>query len=99
METLLQIGDTVKIRDDIKTCTDYKMRLSGGTNSWLEDHMIQPGKFVTVVGIQHGQYLVNSEDAKTKADREKEEFWSYTDNMFDQELIDFLYIEYRKNNK
>jgi hypothetical protein len=98
MKTLLQIGDVVKIREDIQPGVQYKMRLGGHTNSWVGE-MAKPGSYVTIVGFKHGQYVINSENIENFSNKICEEFWNYTDDMFDQDIIDYLYIEHVKNNK
>ena len=93
MKALLQIGD------DIESNVQYKMRLNDASNSWLKEYMLQPGEYATIVKYQHEQYIVHSEHSISDDEKFNDEFWSYTDDMFDQDLIDYLHLEYIKNNK
>ena len=89
MKTLLQVGDQVKIRKDIKRKTNYKMLINEDTEieTWLgPDEMMKPGEIVTIAEIKNGKYKLVEEN-----------FFCYTDEMFDPELIEFLYEEYLLN--
>jgi hypothetical protein len=90
METLLKPGDKITIREDIKEAYLYKMFIDDGNetkhNVWIPD-MAKSNEQVTIKGMQHGQYLI-----------EEDNFFSYTDEMFDPDLMQFLYEEYLLNN-
>lgn len=92
MNTLLKPGDMIRIRDDIKTGTLYKMLNDDSTgNSWLDEDMLPAGTLVKIVDISSNQYIVHSIDkvAKSFSDMD-DEFWLYTDEMFDPEMIKLL---------
>ncbi len=82
MKTLLQPGDKVAIRSDIREDIPYSMKLTNTDNVYTKN-MAAPGDIVTIEGYRHGQYYVQEDD-----------FWNYTDEMFDPDLIEFLYQEY-----
>lgn len=87
-QTLLQVGDKVRIREDIRENVHYEMKTYNYNNCYLYGKMINPGKLVTIKDIgRYGYRLV------------EEDFFTYTDEMFDPELIEFLYEEYLENNK
>ena len=87
-QTLLQVGDKVRIREDIRENVHYEMKTYNYSNCYLYGKMINPGKLVTIKDIgRYGYRLV------------EEDFFTYTDEMFDPELIEFLYEEYLENNK
>ena len=90
METLLQPGDKIRIRSDIKEQTRYLMKIGNkGDMFVLNSHMIdtvKPGQMVTIKRIRHGKYVL-----------EEEEFFNYTDEMFEPDVIEFLYEEYLNN--
>lgn len=85
MKALLQPGDKITIRSDIKEGKKYKMKLGEESNTYVE-LMASPGEIVTIGGYRHNQYYVLEDD-----------FWNYTDDMFDPELINYLYEEYLNN--
>ena len=85
MKALLQPGDKIAIRSDIKDGQSYKMRLGEESNTYV-GYMASPGEVVTIGGYRHNQYYVEEDD-----------FWNYTDEMFDPELISYLYEEYLNN--
>ena len=87
-QTLLQVGDKVRIREDIKDGAYYKMKTYNYNNCYIYGKMVNPGELVTVKYTgEYGYHLV------------EEDFFTYTDEMFDSELIEFLYEEYLENNK
>ena len=86
-QTLLQVGDKVRIREDIKDGEYYEMKTYTYNNCYLYGKMAKPGKLVTIKQNNAGYRLV------------EEDFFTYTDEMFDPELIEFLYEEYLENNK
>ena len=86
-ETLLQVGDKVRIRKDISDQNYYKMKTYDYSNCYLEGKMAKPGELVTIASINRGYRLI------------EEDFFTYTDEMFDTELIDYLYEEYLEDNK
>ena len=87
-QTLLQVGDKVRIREDIRENVYYEMKTYNYSNCYLYDKMAEPGSLVTIKDIgKYGYRLV------------EEDFFTYTDEMFDPELIEFLYEEYLENNK
>ena len=87
-QTLLQVGDKVRIREDISEYKHYEMKTYSYSNCYLSGKMANPGKLVTIKYIgKYGYRLV------------EEDFFTYTDEMFDPELIEFLYKEYLENNK
>ena len=92
METLLKPGDMIRIRDDIKTSTPYKMLNDDSTrNSWLDEDMLPAGTLVKIVDISSNQYIVHSIDKVAKSfSNMDDEFWLYTDEMFDPEMIKLL---------
>lgn len=92
METLLKPGDMIRIRDDIKTCTPYKMLNDDSIrNSWLDEDMLPAGTLVEIVDIFDNQYIVHSIDKVAKSySSMDDEFWLYTDEMFDPEMIRLL---------
>ena len=86
-QTLLQVGDKVRIREDIKENVYYEMKTYNYNNCYLYGKMINSGELVTIKDIgKYGYRLV------------EEDFFTYTDEMFDPELIEFLYEEYLENN-
>lgn len=86
-QTLLQVGDKVRIREDIKEDVYYSMKTYNYNNCYIYGKMAEPGKLVTIKQSNAGYRL------------EEEDFFTYTDEMFDTELIDYLYEEYLENNK
>ena len=86
-KTLLQVGDKVRIREDIRENVYYKMKTYDYNNCYIYGKMAEPGKLVTIRQSNAGYRL------------EEEGFFTYTDEMFDTELIDYLYEEYLENNK
>lgn len=101
MATLLKPGDMIRIRDDIGEGITYKMYndFSIG-NGWIEEDMISPGTLVEIKDISNGQYIVQSIEPKRKSSNflESEDFWLYTDEMFDPNLLEILMIERIKRN-
>lgn len=87
-QTLLQVGDKVRIREDIRENIYYGMKTYNYNNCYLYGKMAKPGSFVTIKKTQETGYRLVEED-----------FFTYTDDMFDPELIEFLYEEYLENNK
>ena len=91
MDTLLKPGDMIRIRDDIKIDTSYKMLNDDSTkNSWLNEDMLPAGTLVEIVNISNNQYVVRSIDKVDKSSNIDDEFWLYTDEMFDPEMIRLL---------
>ena len=77
MSTLLEPGDRVSIRKDIINGEYYSMRSSFDEFDYVSE-MKQPGEFVTIESIKDGTYRI------------VEDIYTYTDDMFDQELINYL---------
>ena len=92
MKTLLKPGDMIRIRDDIKTSTLYKMLNDDSiSNSWLNEDMLPAGTLVEIVNIANDQYIVHSIDKASKSYSDiDDDFWLYTDEMFDPEMIRLL---------
>ena len=92
MDTLLKPGDMIRIRDDIKRNTSYKMLNDDSTiNRWLNEDMLPAGTLVEIVDISSNQYVVHSIDKVDKSySAMDDEFWLYTDEMFDPEMIRLL---------
>ena len=86
-KTLLQVGDKVRIREDIRENVYYKMKTYDYSNCYIYGKMAEPGSLVTIQLSNTGYRLV------------EEDFFTYTDEMFDTELIDYLYEEYLENDK
>lgn len=86
-QTLLQVGDKVRIREDIKENVYYSMKTYNYNNCYIYGKMAEPGSLVTIIKSSAGYRI------------EEEDFFTYTDEMFDTELIDYLYEEYLENNK
>ena len=86
-KTLLQVGDKVRIREDIRENVYYKMKTCDYSNCYICGKMAEPGSLVTIQINNTGYRLV------------EEDFFTYTDEMFDTELIDYLYEEYLENNE
>lgn len=87
MKALLQPGDKVTIRSDIREDVDYKMKTNNSSNVYVVNLMASPGETVTIKGYRHDQYYVNEDD-----------FWNYTDEMFDPDLIEYLQEDYKNKN-
>jgi hypothetical protein len=86
MKTLLQPGDKVKIREDIKHQHKYKMKTNNREDVYLSSSMVSPGTIVTIKRVLHETYRL-----------EEESLCNYTDEMFELDLIEFLYEEYLNN--
>lgn len=86
MKTLLQPGDKVKIREDIKHHHKYKMKTNNREDVYLSSSMVSPGTIVTIKRILHDTYRL-----------EEESLCNYTDEMFEPDLINYLYEEYLNN--
>ena len=85
METLLKIGDMIKIREDIDiSSTKYKMKIDPLAEDTYTKSMIEPGTFVTIskIVLCQGHYKY-----KIKEDP----IMNYVDEMFDPLLIEYLY--------
>lgn len=95
MRTLLEIGDMIRIREDIKENVRYEMILNTDEkNSWLKDEMLPANTLVKIISIANGQYRVERVDSINKTsdnDYCKDTFWGYTDTMFDPEMLILLY--------
>jgi hypothetical protein len=92
MDTLLKPGDIIRIRNDIEEGIPYKMFNDASTkNSWIDEDMLSAGTLVEIVDIANDQYVVHSIDkaAKSYSDID-DDFWLYTDEMFDPEMIRLL---------
>lgn len=89
METLLKPGDMIRIRSDIREGRTYNMLNSESGNDWLRNYMLPAGTLVKIVDISDQQYIVNAIDLNREKDYD-DEFWLYTDEMFDPELISLL---------
>ena len=87
METLLKPGDMIRIREDINDYESYCMILdTRNKNSWV-DSMAGPGSLVTIKRItDNGQYITDYSDDEYGI----EEYWNYTDEMFDSEILSML---------
>lgn len=87
METLLKPGDMIRIREDIQRDVNYCMKLDmENKNSWV-DSMAGPGDLVTITRItSDGQYITDYSDDECGI----EDYWLYTDEMFDPEMIRLL---------
>ena len=87
MKTILNIGDTIQIRSDIREGINYKMRTSDVSNSYLRDEMAPPNTLITIkkIEISKNQQVIGyiAEDPYG--------FFTYTDDMFDQDTIDYLF--------
>ena len=92
--TLLKPGDIIRIREDIKPSVDYKMIFNEKiVNTWIQDDMLLGGTLVEIIDIHHGQYRVKSFNEKVNSSQylyEQDDFWLYTDQMFDPEMIQIL---------
>ena len=86
MKTLLQPGDKVKIREDIRDRQNYRMKTNNKEDMYILHSMIGPGAMVTIKSIVHNTYRL-----------EEESLCNYTDEMFDPDLIEYLYEEYLNN--
>ena len=92
METLLKPGDMIRIREDIQQYTTYKMiNDSDIGNTWIEEDMLPAGTLVEIVNISKGQYIVKRlDESKEKDEYLDDDFWLYTDQMFDPEMLIML---------
>ena len=86
MKTLLQPGDKIKIRKDIKDKNKYGMKTNNRIDVYLDNAMMAPGSIVTIKAIVHDTYRL-----------EEEGLCNYTDEMFEPDLINYLYEEYLNN--
>jgi hypothetical protein len=86
MKTLLQPGDKIHIRSDIKQAQWYSMKTTEVRDSWIRANMAKPGQLVTIRRVLHGRYQI-----------EEDRLCSYTDEMFEPDLIEFLYQDYLNN--
>lgn len=84
IETLLKIGDKLKIRNDIKHEKYHMKHDKESTETYILDKMPAPGAVVTIkemVNIKgHYKYKIVEDP-----------MFNYVDEMFDPELIEFLY--------
>jgi hypothetical protein len=83
MKTLLQPGDKVKIREDIRDKQKYRMKINNKEDIYISNAMMASGSIVTIKSIVHNTYRL-----------EEESLCNYTDEMFEPDLIDYLYEEY-----
>ncbi len=88
MKALLEVGDRVRIRQDISPNIQYKMKITNVENCYLPEKMCDPGELVTIMKVTNYGYKLIEED-----------FYTYTDEMFDQDIIEYLYEEYLENEK
>jgi hypothetical protein len=58
-QTLLQVGDKVRIREDIKEHVYYGMKTYNYNNCYLYEKMINPGELITIKYV--GEPGVNNE--------------------------------------
>ena len=86
MKTLLQPGDKVKIREDIRDKQKYGMKTNNKRDMYILYSMAEPGSIVTIKSIVHNTYRL-----------EEESLCNYTDEMFEPDLINYLYEEYLNN--
>ena len=86
MKTLLKPGDIVRIRDDIQENIEYKMKLSTDkSDTWIKRYMAKPGETFIINEIKYGKYM------------RKDDMCGYTDEMFEPDLIDYLYDEIKSD--
>ena len=91
MKTLLRPGDMIRIRKDISQGVSYGMLNDDKiTNSWIEDDMLPPGTLVEIVDIIQGQYVVHALDFRRSKYTYDDDFWLYTDQMFDPDMLIML---------
>ena len=86
MKTLLQPGDKIKIREDIQDSIDYGMKTNDKKDIYIKGPMVKAGSIVTIKAIVHNTYRL-----------EEEGLCNYTDEMFEPDLINYLYEEYLNN--
>lgn len=101
MATLLKPGDMIRIRNDIEEGVSYKMLNDASIrNAWINEDMLPPGTLIEIKSISNGQYTVTSIEPKRTSSKflEPDEFWLYTDEMFDPDLLEILMIERIKRN-
>ena len=93
--TLLKVGDEITIRNDIENLKSYSMILnSESTNTYIRKRMIEPGTLVRVVEIDaNNQYRVIDCSRDPNDTNNNEVYWSYTDLMFDPELLQIILEE------
>ena len=95
MRTLLEIGDMIRIRKDIKEKVKYEMILNTDEkNTWLKDEMLPANTLVKIVDVANGQYRVERVDYADQTLNNNcywDDFWGYTDTMFDPEMLILLY--------
>ena len=95
MGTLLKPGDMIRIRYDIRENNDYYMIINSAVkNSWLKEEMAPAGELVTISDVKDGQYTIKYYGQ----DEDFSDFWYYTDEMFDPEMILFLQEEQNQYN-
>lgn len=91
-DTLLKPGDAIRIRKDIKYDSDEYYMLSGNLDAhdlFIED-MGSPGELVVIESINNnGFYRIIDKEGNPS-------LYTYTDSMFDTELINIL-LEERLN--
>ena len=86
LKTLLQVGDKIRIRKDINGKTRYNMKTFNHSNFYVENRMATPGRLVTIESVtEYGYHII------------EEDFFTYTDEMFELDIIDYLYEEYMNN--
>ena len=85
-KTILNIGDTIQIRSDIREGRNYKMRTSGISNTYLRGEMAPPNTLIRIKKIE----INSSGGAIGYIAEDPYGFFTYTDDMFDQETVDYL---------
>ena len=78
--TLLQVGDKVRIREDIRDKHKYKMKTNNREDMYILHSMVDPGTIVTIKKIVHDTYRL-----------EEESLCNYTDEMFEEHAISLLH--------
>lgn len=76
----------MKIREDIKNKHKYRMKTNDREDMYILYSMVKPGSIVTIKSIVHNTYRL-----------EEESLCNYTDEMFEPDLINYLYEEYLNN--
>ncbi len=80
---LLKLGDQIRIRNDINYVQYYKNITMNGKNKWVEsmNKNTPPGTLVTIKSYSPEGYRIYEDNG----------FYTYTEEMFDADLIEFLY--------
>lgn len=94
MKTLLQPGDRIRIREDIKHGEYYNMIYDKNVRDcYLSNEMFQPGELVEIALITNGKYKIVSAEQFDVDYLNGLSFYTYTDEMFDLETIELLLLE------